>query len=216
MKYVFIGDIHGKVEIVEKALMREGRKVFVGDFMDSYDRTADDHKKCLELVFSAIKKDPENHYFILGNHELSYMFPHMRCSGHTKWGAVIFDEFREEFKKLTLPYLFIDPTFLISHAGMSAYWFNQICKGDLSHLHEALENAVDDRADTWLYAIGQARGGREIQGGIFWCDFKHEFEPIKGLTQVFGHTRGLKIRNTGDNWCIDCLDIVPNFLEMEV
>jgi len=57
-------------------------------------------------------------------------------------------------------------------------------------------------------------------GGIFWCDFNAEFEPIEGLNQIFGHTAGKNIRvrhtETSKNFCIDCLDHKHQFLETEI
>lgn len=55
-------------------------------------------------------------------------------------------------------------------------------------------------------------------GGLFWCDFRQEFEPVPGLTQVFGHTAsgGDTIRRVADSYCIDCLDRSKEFLELEL
>jgi len=36
MKTLIVGDIHGKVEIVEAALAQEHPVIFVGDILDSY------------------------------------------------------------------------------------------------------------------------------------------------------------------------------------
>jgi len=57
MKYTFVGDIHGRWEAVKEALQRDGEVIFVGDFVDSFDRSVDDQEKCLQLVIEAIKRN---------------------------------------------------------------------------------------------------------------------------------------------------------------
>lgn len=220
MKHIFIGDVHGKVEAVEAALAKEGKKIFVGDFIDSFDRSTADHKKCYDLVFDAIDKGEAE--AIYGNHELSYILQDRhRCSGWngerqllmTHYGKMIQDRFK--------PYILLKPDFLVSHAGLTNQLWN---KGTLTlrSLPEYLEKWWPDVSSP-MHFIGKYRGGWDSVGGLFWCDFNAEFEPIPGLTQVFGHTRSIGrrflqegIRRIEDSYCIDCLDRKLEFLEMDV
>jgi len=117
MKYVFVGDIHGKVEAVEKALRMEGKKIFVGDFMDSFDRTPRDMGRCLHLVCEAIREGTAEAIF--GNHELSYLNPHHRCSGYSSKNRFMFQEYWGEVEKLFLSHLILAPNVLITHAGLT-------------------------------------------------------------------------------------------------
>jgi len=212
LKYVFVGDIHGKVEQVERALAKEGRKIFVGDFMDSFDRSWESHARCLDLVIGAIEQGEAE--AIYGNHELSYLYPHHRCSGWTEQNQHIMLSRRESVEKLFKSHIMISERFLVSHAGLTEQlWVKK-------HLDfETLDATLTKwwpRTNSAMHQIGHYRGGFNSVGGMFWCDFKAEFRPIKGLTQVFGHTAGDSIRKLGDNFCIDCLDFKHEFLEMDL
>lgn len=212
-KFVFIGDIHGKSELVEAALARDGKKIFVGDFIDSFDHSIADHRKCYELVLAAIKSGEAESIF--GNHELSYLMIHHRCSGHTSARRDLMQEFELDIRKYFVPFILLQKDFLVSHAGLT----KQIWDRNLLTL-ESLPQAL---AEWWpdfrspMHHIGQYRGGRDSVGGLFWCDFNREFEPVPGLTQVFGHTAagGNGIRRKGDSYCIDCLERSREFLELE-
>jgi len=65
-KYVFVGDLHGKVEEVERALAMDGTTIFVGDYLDSFDRSIGDQRKTLELVMDGVASGKAK--ALLGNH----------------------------------------------------------------------------------------------------------------------------------------------------
>jgi hypothetical protein len=213
MKYVFVGDIHGKVDKVEEALSREGKKIFVGDFIDSFDHSVEDHKKCYDLVFDAIDKDEAQ--AILGNHELSYLRPtRHRCSGYesgrdylmSHYGNMILDRFE--------PYLLLNENVLVSHAGLTrSIWQEEQLTLEL--LPRVLEDWWPNLQSP-MHFIGRARGGPDDVGGMFWCDFRYEFIAVPELMQIFGHTRGRGIRQQENAFCIDCLDYEESFLEMDL
>jgi len=212
MKHIFVGDIHGKVEQVERALAKEGKKIFVGDFMDSFDRSWESHARCLDLVLKAIKQGEAE--AIYGNHELSYLMPQHNCSGWTEKNQETVLQRRADIEALFKPFILLSDRFLVSHAGLT----EQIWK----EKHLTFENLESTLRRWWpktrspMHWIGHYRGGFYNVGGMFWCDFRAEFRPIKGLTQVFGHTAGDSIRQLGDNFCIDCLDFKHEFLEMDL
>lgn len=212
MKHTFIGDIHGKVEQVERALAKDGKKIFVGDFMDSWDRPWQSHSKCLELVLEAINKGEAE--AIYGNHELSYLYPHHKCSGWDAKRSLVMAQFKDQIEQLFKPYILLSPEFLVTHAGLtSQLWAKK---------HLTRENLEQRLIEAWpkmssfVHQIGHYRGGISGVGGIFWCDFSMEFNPIPELTQVFGHTAGDGIRQKGNSFCIDCLDKEDSFLEMDL
>jgi len=217
MKYVFVGDVHGKVRAVEAALAREGKKIFVGDFIDSFDHPVEDHKICYDLVLEAIDKGEAEALF--GNHELSYLMPNKhRCSGFDATRATLMYAYKERLFQKFKPYLLLRENFLVSHAGLTkTIW--DVKNLDISTLSDTLAKwwANEQSAMHW---VGRARGGPDRCGGLFWCDFNHEFRPVDELEQVFGHTRGMGIRTFDRrNWCIDTLDWHkddPHFLELEI
>ena len=212
-KYVFVGDIHGKVEQVERALAMDGKKIFVGDFMDSFDRPASDHAKCVTLVLDAIEADHAE--AIYGNHELSYLKPaqHM-CSGYNLANRNTIYTYKSRIERLFKSHLLLAPEFLVTHAGLThQIWHENNLT--VENLDAWLSNAWQDLRSP-VHAIGLYRGGYSSVGGTFWCDWNAEFDPVPGLKQVFGHTAGKGIRQNEQSFCIDCLDHTSEFLIMDI
>lgn len=205
MKHVFVGDIHGKIDLVKRALDMDGKKVFIGDYMDSFDRSNQEHDDCLRDVFNAVLKDEA--IALVGNHELSYMHAGMRCSGYRVELQHIFNEYSGAIQMMGNLYYRPTEDVLVTHAGLGHYWWWEH-EMTLDNLSEKLDELLKDtRSD--MYAIGRSRGGFHPIGGIFWLDWEDEFEPIVGLTQIVGHTatrsQGFRRTDNGD-WNIDCLD----------
>jgi len=217
MKYLFVGDIHGKVEDVQLALKKgedEGRLViFMGDFIDSFTRSALDHAECFDLVINAIKTGKARS--ILGNHELSYLMgnPH-RCSGYEYQRQKIMNLYKDDILKHFDPYILLAPDFLVTHAGLTKQIWDEF-KMHEADLDTTLHNWYWDKTSP-AHWIGRYRGGTAPVGGIFWCDWNAEFVEVPGLTQVFGHTAGKGIRQQGNSYCIDCLDRTTEFLSLDV
>lgn len=218
MKYVFVGDIHGKVHAVEAALARPGKKIFVGDFIDSYEYSTEDHKKCYDLVLAAIDVGEAQACF--GNHELSYLLPEVhRCSGYTEERAMLMRHYADRIRAAFTPYIFINKTTLVSHAGLCNTIYRSFGLKEVD-LPNTFANWWIDPSSP-MHWIGYARGGRRDVGGLFWCDYNQEFSPIPGLTQIFGHTRGAsavqrEVLGSHTSYCIDVLDKNLEFLELEI
>lgn len=219
MKYVFVGDIHGKLEEVERALDMDGHKVFVGDFMDSFERPTIDHERALFLALDASEKGEAT--LLYGNHELSYLMPQIhRCSGYRGDFQYILEgnvgRIKDNFKVAFKP----AEDWLVTHAGLHPK-INAALKKPFQDMTE--QEWMDEFNDRWspIHAIGHYRGGRDSVGGIFWCDFNQEFQAIDGLNQIFGHTRqekGIQKEHGKEavNYCIDCLDKHRKFLELDL
>ena len=212
-KYVFVGDLHGKVECVEEVLSKDGTIIFVGDYLDSFDRTVADQRKTLELALDSIVAKKAIGLF--GNHELSYLVPWHRCSGYNTTMQLHVDELRDRMLGLLSTHIRIGDNWLITHAGIHP----KVWKGEIRLEDISLENT-----NTPWHWIGHCRGGRNKVGGIWWCDFNEEFKPIPGINQIFGHSasggesgiRKIEAENSV-NYCIDCLDHHPHtFLELEL
>ena len=212
MKYIFIGDVHGQVEHVERALAMDGKKIFVGDFVDSFNRSPIEQRKCVDLVLAAIKAGEAESIF--GNHELSYLQPnrHM-CSGFNSETRRLLLEIRNEVETLFKPFILIENEVLVTHAGLSR---------DIWDHENMTKDTMVQQLTTWwpdvqspMHWIGRRRGGYNYCGGTFWCDWT-EFEPVPDLTQVFGHSTGRMIRQKEQSFCIDCLKDEPNLLTMDL
>ena len=193
-----VGDLHGKHEVVT-AVLEEARDndfnvVFIGDYLDSYTRGSDDCVTTLLLVLDAIENNPEQVTALWGNHEKSYVDAVMRCSGFDTETYPKIQHLEDRMNVLLKDYVWVYG-YLLSHAGVSAALLRNL-KIDLPTYLESKNNNQ----------IGFARGGNHRVGGLYWCDFRREFEPIDGVPQITGHTRGTGIRQKGNSYCIDCLE----------
>jgi hypothetical protein len=151
---------------------------------------------------------------LYGNHELSYIIPEIhRCSGYSTKTHSMLTTHIERVRKNFKPFLELGDNWLVTHAGLHP----QVAE----KLSEDWEAEFNHKASA-LHWIGRYRGGPDPVGGIFWCDFNAEFEPIEGLNQIFGHSRArtYDIRSmsgkNSTNYCIDCLDTQLKFLELDI
>lgn len=222
MRTLIVGDIHGKVWAVKKALDQGVPVVFVGDILDSFEFEIEDHLECMDLIFEAI--DEGKATCLYGNHEWSYLTHAMRCSGWNPKMAKYVDAIesgdlaetdiryagglRAQMAKRFDLFQFYEPNILITHAGLDKYIWDKY-NLTLETLPDTLAKwCSDPSSPAWW--IGRSRGGRQPVGGIFWNDFQREHTPIPELIQVVGHTRGRGIRVNGTTTCIDCLDLNPD------
>jgi hypothetical protein len=206
-----VGDIHGRTEVVDYFVdianqCSDVQVIFLGDFMDSFNRSVDDQIRCLQKVLVA-NQEHGRVRSVVGNHEISYMNPNVRCSGYNGEAQGYFNLLKGAVTLCFENYIWLDDI-LITHAGLSQRFLDeQKLTVEQALNHEMLWNKV-----------GRARGGfSQGVGGIRWCDFQKEFEPVPGLRQIFGHTAGAGLRKRfsytrnnfeayNESWCIDCLD----------
>jgi len=179
MKYIFIGDLHGAREIAEHVLKSypEYHKVFIGDYVDSLDRSVEDQLNLVGILLDAVEQR-EDVTCLLGNHELSYLKSGMRCSGFNPVTATHLIHLKTDMLKLFKTHKYITDDILCTHAGATDRAFD-----DADDVREKLQS--DDEV---LYRIGYVRGGSRPYGGVFWCDFWAEYAPIEGLIQIVGHS----------------------------
>lgn len=197
-----VGDLHGMYEIAERVLQvaeQDGRHVyFLGDYLDSYDRSVDDQLRCLNVVLAAVNEGKAT--ALAGNHELSYIYPRMMCSVYSYPLKNKLEEWQMigQMKETLLGHVWAED-FLLTHAGVS--------QSLLDNLNITLEAYLSEKDLPYHYHIGRFRGGRDPVGGHYWCDWRYEFSPVDGVNQIVGHTRGEPnvFRSVGNNWCIDCL-----------
>lgn len=190
MKTLVVGDLHGQHEIAQAALDTGYPVVFVGDYLDSFSRGPVDQVRTLQLVLDAVHAGAAQ--AIRGNHETSYINDE-RCSG---WNPVTAAHVMHLDTSALQDFIWCED-FLITHAGVSQKFLDML---DLT-----LEQFLDFPAQ--FETVGRRRGGIHPAGGPRWCHFPHEFEPVPGVSQVFGHSRQrFGIQNYHNNWCIDCLE----------
>lgn len=205
MKTLVIGDLHGVHWVAQAALDTGLPVIFIGDYLDSFDKSRDDQLKTLDIVLTAAR-DREDVVALMGNHEMSYLSDRHQCSGFTNdFYTRLMSDFEpgvtylQAMSRYLEPWAF-DEGFLISHAGVSQRFLNE----NECTLEDALANPrLWDK-------IGSTRGlgAPPHCGGIFWCDWNHEFEPIDDVPQIVGHTRAKmagQIQQKGNSYNIDCV-----------
>lgn len=183
----FLGDIHGHWRFVEKLpeLLPEYHWIFVGDFVDSFSQSISDQIKCIVQVLDWVEEGKASSLY--GNHELSYWFPEQYCSGYKAATQIHMTHLRERAFKLMKTAMLIDNT-LVTHAGLTRRIHDWMIREnpEKTILEVIEENQFNTSSPLW--GVGKVRGGRQPEGGIWWCDWAEEFEPVPGLNQVFGHS----------------------------
>lgn len=209
MKTLFVGDTHGCREVIQHALNSPypDRVVFMGDYLDSFNRSVEEQVNTLHLVLNVCEDNPGKYIGLLGNHELSYLDREMRASGFNTETHYHVIHLEDRIKRILKPFVWIDE-WLVSHAGVS------------QTLLKNLQMPVDEYLERGDFnQIGVARGGWSEVGGLFWCDFNREFEPVCGLNQVVGHSNyipiegELKYKTAKDSINV-CVDTVPQHKRM--
>ena len=202
MSTVVVGDLHGRYEIAEHVLNTFDEDIiFMGDFLDSFDRSKKDQIRTMNLVLDAVDSSSGKVKSLMGNHERSYLYRDERCSGYTKSKHSFFQQNGLSRAAQLHPWIKQDG-FLLSHAGLS------------QHLLEYLSTNVEEylAAGDFLQN-GYSRGGDSPIGGLYWCDWFKEFDPVHGVNQVVGHSgwrphqlQGTGIQQKGNNWNVDCFE----------
>lgn len=224
MKRLIIPDIHNKIWTVKKILSNEkaDEVCFLGDWFDSPNDTPQDASKTAKYVKN-LMKNPK-HKFIWGNHDISYAYSKFnlsaRCSGYTVAKDIEITKVLSKDEWSNFKFFRVVDGWLLTHAGLHNE-FSKSTNGDLDSISSFLEEeqlqayrALKNSGahSHWMFTAGRARGGRQIYGGLTWCDANEEFSPIHAIKQIFGHTprrslAGLYNRedmNVGkDNLCID-------------
>jgi hypothetical protein len=217
MKYVFVGDIHGdyaQLSIINDYATEHGYTVVqVGDICDSKGERGfgrEYQKKALRL---AIRMSMSGHIFLYGNHDIPYLSHRhaevYRCSGYSSGFSFTVTEL---LKKIPYKYAFSVDNILVTHAGLSMRMMESKVRPEdipnvsASYLNDFIDKELTDNPFSTLLECGYARGGQYPFGGITWNDLVQEHVPIKGITQVFGHTAIKTVSKVYDSdYCVDSM-----------
>jgi hypothetical protein len=229
-KIVIAADPHNNYEKIDSIFKKEDGDINIclGDWFDSF--TLDDTSNYIataKYLKDVFLPNPKN-YTLFGNHDLHYLFnaPTSWCSGYEQWKYDAIDKVigkvRGDIQDKFYWSIVVDDI-LLTHAGLDKRFLPPICDTNEVIFKYLDENDNDARTKLkindlhWFYGVGHARGGNLKAGGIVWCDFDHEFQPIDDLKQIVGHTNqwetgkaaqyhreGFASIVDANNICIDC------------
>lgn len=161
---LFVGDLHGRVEVIE-ALKKQfpgWHYVFVGDYVDSFNRPPRQQFSVLNSVLELCEADRATG--LKGNHEDSY-WENKRCSGWNWGNDAAMSNFRKRAYKVLQDYIWDeDDRILVTHAGVCYPWWEQHGLTRDEPLCKQLFRLRHADPEAW-YQIGFSRGGSELVGG---------------------------------------------------
>ena len=210
--------MHHKWRKAESIIESESpdRAVFLGDYFDDFGDSPEIAAGTARWLKRSLVDRARVH--LIGNHDLGYMsaLPRLRCSGYGEDKHAAVASCGIDWSRLE-PFCWIDGgAWLCTHAGLSARFLELVRPGaTAADVGDVLEEARVDlrRVSDELHAhpflqAGAARLGPSETGGIVWCDYNEEYEDVPGLRQIFGHTRGERVRHGrgpkgAEHYCID-------------
>lgn len=197
-KHIFISDIHGE-NLWKKVVEKESDKyIFLGDYFDSFTVPLEEQlNNFKELLYFGVN-NRDKVIFLLGNHDIHYLL----------WNTPLYESARGSGFNPKLVYevnqlvngnselfqlAYQKDNLLCTHAGLRQDYYDV----ELKEIHEKypeysyadLLNMLWREKAEVLVRIGRLRGGWNSYGGVFWCDRRELIQnPLKGFTQVVGHT----------------------------
>lgn len=229
-KIVIAADPHNDYKKLDNIFKREDGDINIclGDWFDSFSLDdPSDYVATAKYLTEVFLPNPKN-YTLFGNHDIHYLFkaPTTWCSGYEQWKYNAIDSvLGSDRNSITEKFYWsiVVDDILLTHAGLDCRMLPSNCD-----THDKIFNYLD-RGDEeariklktddlhWFYQVGHSRGGNARAGGIVWCDFKYEFQPIEDLRQIVGHTnqwetgKAAQYHREGftniveaNNICIDC------------
>ena len=229
-KIVIVADPHNHHTKLDTILKKEDGDINIclGDWFDSFSLDdPSDYTATAKYLKDVFLPNPKN-YTLFGNHDIHYLFNTSVtwCSGYEPWKYKAIDKVlgsdRSSIREKFHWFIVVDDI-LLTHAGLDQRLLPPVCVTNervFKYLEEQSNDAnikININERHWFYEAGYARGGRNKSGGIVWCDFDEEFQPIDELKQIVGHTNQYRTGKAAqyhregftniaesNNICIDC------------
>jgi len=229
MKIITIGDLHGKDVWRQINLSEFDLMVFLGDYVDSFDKSDEETAENLRLLISLKNHLKSKVIFLIGNHDLQYITgkSYNLCSGYVPQMFVTYNTlFKDNRDMFQIAYQV--ENYLFTHAGVTNEWYNTramdyieeyglgelVIAEQLNQLFKVRHSPIDD--------IGDLRGGYLPVGGPLWADkFETKRDALNGINQIVGHSQVMDIvevkskDNSSVTYC-DCLNTVVKFHELNI
>jgi hypothetical protein len=208
MKTLVVGDVHQKIDQVEKIISGwSDQIIFIGDYFDDFNDTPEDARRTAKWLKESLQKP--NRIHLMGNHDYNYRIRPAGayyCTGFTleKYEAINLELSISDWRMVKYFYHEKDDTttYWFSHAGISTHWFKhpilglttEVIEKKVKEADEAVENRLFDSPQiACLNAVDMYRGGRSQKGGLLWNHWTN-CEVFDEVTQIVGHTTRDKIK----------------------
>jgi len=220
----------------EKTLVNKFDKIiFVGDYVDDFDKTDEEIFTNFLEIIELKKKYPKKVVLLLGNHDVHYFVKTQKgnSSGYrTSMYLRLNELFTQNEKLFQVAYQY--KNYLWTHAGVHRGWY-QLNIEQQTHVirdGEKIDYLEIDKSGNVadilnfcfearhqpIFDCGYQRGGRQKTGGPLWADFNEVYKkPLLDYHQIMGHTRRKNIKHY-DNYkgdtsttFIDCLTITNDY-----
>lgn len=196
MKILVIGDVHGRDNWKKAVAENEFDKVvFLGDYFDSWDKTAEEQIKNFNEIIDYAENSSDDVILLIGNHDYHYIINGEKYSGYQPFYA-------DKFRELLLPQVLeqrlsvshLDGRFLFTHAGLTETWLKSQGWEDVPTglpIDEFLAVTFLNSFDTFRFN-GVDNTGNDVTQGPFWVRPQSLIKDAwgdKDIIHVVGHTR---------------------------
>lgn len=192
MKTLVWSDIHNRTNLIQSFLEKNGdqyaKRIFLGDYFDSFNDGPDDAARSATLV-KKLLADPRN-VLLEGNHDTAYRYNNRasHCPGWEREKALaVSDILRlEDWNKFKL--FEFEQGFLCSHAGAHFSIIHPVLGIDVADLTKQANAAVEAMRSNIIHPFYAGFNDNGLMyPGLTWLRW-YEFHAIPGLNQIVGHT----------------------------
>ncbi len=208
---LIIPDVHLKMDTIQRILNKESYDAvyFLGDFFDDWNDNPTKNAQMAQKLNEWMNRD--DCHFIYGNHDVHYLFndESLICSGFDELKKIAIRNFIN-IKTVEKRFRFHHQVdgWLLTHAGCDIRNIPKDVNLDIHSIGDYLVKQTDVCKNQlamgrkhWFFQAGYARGGSYPVGGVIWCDWFDEFQPIQGVKQIVGHTFcGANGRDNTPHW----------------
>lgn len=236
MKQLILGDMHGHIDYIIDAYLREDPDtvILLGDYLDSFTVKPEDQKKAfdslLELRLEHLAKNCGPFVMLLGNHDLQYILHDERYSGKNQQTMFLMNDILKDcIDSNVITMIYTDPInkIIYSHAGVTNTWLSDTCRGallsdantmSLDFYRFTYGNSMDCHGDNvysspvWVRPYSLSKDSYIDENGDVWKQVVGHTITNEPLLVKFDNSRGYADKdNLIEDIKIICLDTLPRW-----
>lgn len=199
-RIIAIGDIHGRdtwMEICHKEEDPDTKKIFVGDYWDSFDIPFRDQLDNFAAILEHKRVNPQEVTLLIGNHDYQYMRGvDQQYSGYQeKKASLIGSMLDDAWDEGLLNICHVEREYLFTHAGVTKTWatMNGIA---IANIEEEMHLLFENNRDAFRFSKLDITGyGQHCSQAPIWVRPESlVVDVIPHYTQVIGHTQQKHIK----------------------